>query len=109
MITKLFRATVVLLALANLASMPISVGQIKPTVKIYLKCSVSGPSEFPKVTVENNTSSTIPNGTKINWWLNAATQGSFTLQSALPPGQKTFRSTQPHGSDPFTPTAWYFK
>ena len=44
MITKLFRATVVLLALESLASMPISAGQIKPTVKIYLKCSVSGPS-----------------------------------------------------------------
>ena len=109
MITKLFRATVVILVLANLALMPISAGQIKPTVKIYLKCSVSGPSEFPKVNVENNTSSTIPNGTTINWWLNAATQGSITLQSALPPGQKIFQSANPHGSDPFKPTAWYYK
>ena len=109
MITRLFRATVVLLTLANLASIPLSTGQTKPTVKIYLKCTVGGPSEFRTVTVENNTRSTIPNGTTINWWLNAATQGSITLQSALAPGQSISRSTQPHGSDPFTPKAWYFK
>ena len=109
MFTRLFRATAVLLALASLASMPILARQAKPTVKIYLKCTVGGPSEFPKVTVENNTSFTIPNGTTINWWLNAATHGSITLQSALAPGQRISRSTQPHGTDPFTPTAWYFK
>lgn len=108
MITKLFRATVLLLALANFA-MPLSASQTKPTVKIYLKCTVGGASEFRRVTVENNTSSTIPNGTTINWWLNAATQGSITLQSALAPGQSISRSTQPHGSDPFAPKAWYYK
>ena len=109
MITKLFRPTVLFLALANLASMPISAGQAKPTVKIYLKCTVGGPTEFPKVTIENNTSSTIPNGTTINWWLNAATKGSITLPSSLAPGQRITRSTEPHGGDPFIPTAWYFK
>jgi hypothetical protein len=109
MITKLFCATVVLLALTNLASLPISASQVKPTVKIYLKCTVSGPTEFRTVTVENTTSSTIPSGKTIHWWLNAATQGSITLQSALAPGGKVSRGTQPHGTDPFTPKAWYFK
>jgi hypothetical protein len=109
MINKLFRTTVVILALVSFAPVSLSAGQATPTVKIYLKCTVGGPSEYRTVTVENNTRTTIPNGTTINWWLNAATQGSITLQSALAPGQKISRSTQPHGSDPFTPKAWYFK
>ena len=109
MITKLFRAAVAILALASLASMPVSAGQASPHVKISLKCSVGGPSEFPKITVENNTNSTIPNGATIYWSLNATTSGSITLKSALAPGGSISRSVEPHGNAPFAPRAWYFK
>lgn len=109
MITKVFRATVVILALVSFASVALSAGQIKQPVKISLKCTVGGPSEFRTVTVENNTRSTIPNGTTIMWWLNTANNGTIALQSALAPGQSISLSTEPHGSDPFTPKAWYLK
>jgi hypothetical protein len=117
MITKLIRAIVLLLALAPLAPTPISAGQAKATVKIFLKFTV-GQGDFPTATVENNTSFTIPAGTTIHWSVCPGLTrpgrhgGSMTLDAPLATGRRASWSVEsPYCARnvPYTPKAWYFK
>jgi len=85
------------------------IGTAGPYVaKINLQCAVTPPSEFPKITITNNTGQTLPKGKTIYWQVNADMKGTHVLQGALGPGQNIKFSTEARGIGG-TPTAWYFK
>ena len=116
MITKLFRATVLLLALALLTSMPLSAGQVKPHAKIFLRCWVlQDGNQNPRIVIVNNTKSTIPQGTAVYWvlcggggYLSPAT-GSRILEVALPPDGNFSSIQHPTCGGQYSPKAWYWK
>ena len=113
MITKLFCAAILLLALVPLSSTPVSAGQISPHAKIFLNCTFVEGGQSSKVIVQNTTNSTIPSGTKIIWSLcngYLAKTDSATLKSALPKGQiVSFAPGSSSCNPPYTPKAWYWK
>jgi len=90
---------------------------LKPTIhtdvdligtQVKLQCTVNGPSEFPDVTITNNTSATIAAGKKVYWQVNNLMKGYTTLQAPLAPGKSVKFDTEAKGNGGI-PSAWYFK
>ncbi len=79
---------------------------VKNAVK--LQCTVGTPVEFPKITITNNTSNTVPQGKTVHWFVNTSMKGSLVLQNPLAPGQKLQFDTEARGNGG-APSAWYFK
>lgn len=137
MITKLFRTTLPLIALAPFAVLVIVLvawapvlghagpsnrieliasamghpgGQQAPrVVKVFLKCESSVIGQHANIQITNNTSNKVPNGTKVYWEINPYTRGSFVLQSLLAPGDSYRLRVEIHGLLAGTDKAWYFK
>jgi hypothetical protein len=76
--------------------------------QVKLACTVSGPSEFPTITITNTVSASIPAGTKLYWQVNGVMKGSYTLTHALFKGMSVRFDTEAKGAGG-TPAAWYFK
>jgi hypothetical protein len=76
--------------------------------QVKLPCTINGPSEFPTVTITNNTASGLPAGTKLFWQRNNVMKGTHVLQQALAKGANVQFSTEAKGAGG-VPTAWYFK
>lgn len=76
--------------------------------QVKLQCTVNGPSEFPNVTITNNSPATIAAGKKVFWQVNSSMKGSMTLQAPLAPGKSVKFDTEAKGNGGI-PSAWYFK
>lgn len=76
--------------------------------QVKLDCKVSGPSEFPDITITNTVSASIPAGTKLYWQVNGAMKGSYTLPHILYKGMSVKFTEEAKGGGG-TPSAWYFK
>jgi hypothetical protein len=87
---------------------PIVDKKIDIGTSVKLQCRVGGPSEFPTITITNNTNYSIPPGKKLYWQANATMKGSIVLSARLGPGQSVQTSAEAAGTS-YNPVAWYFQ
>jgi hypothetical protein len=123
MITKQFRMTVGLLALAAIACVPVLAGQVlrkaepaKINAPTYLVCKIKqrllqqGPPES-QLTITASSRSGLPKDTTIYWKVGDAYKGSFNLPYTLRPTMSF--STDIHLDSALAysvvPIAWYYK
>jgi hypothetical protein len=108
MISKIFRGSAVtLLAVSTLVTSAAGarISSLETSTvagPTYLKCRVEKLTKSEIVlNVLNNTTRTVPRGTKIHWSVNRGTKGSFVLDAALPPGKSvtTTEKPSPPGSE----------
>ena len=128
MITKQFRITVRVLALAAIASVAVSAGTVfgkvepqqnknppaplKISAPIYLNCKLigTGPDKV-RLEITNNTRSPIPKDTTIYWKAGDANKGSFNLANDLTPSMLVSSVIDLNYIVAYSvqPKAWYYK
>ncbi|HKQ72248.1 MAG TPA: hypothetical protein VJ810_00875 [Blastocatellia bacterium] len=84
-------------------------GQLVVGTKVYLQPDVNPNGDFFTFNVKNNTSQTIPAGTKIYWQMTSTVKGSKILSAPLQVGQTTFLDTGDRPLAGSNPKAWYLK